>query len=85
MDPSGPAADALDPICGVSLETFVAVSRQLVRFQFDPERATEIAAGLGVPAADWAEASAGWSDRLRASPTVSAEFARLYHRRIAER
>ena len=75
----------LSPISGVSLETFVAVSRQLVRFQFDPVRAAEIAAELGVPADDWADASAGWTDRLRASPAVSAEFARLYHRRVADR
>ena len=80
-----PHTDVLSPIAGVSLETFVTVSRQLVRYQFDPTRAQEIAGSMGVPAEDWVAASEGWTDRLRADPLVSAEFARLYHQRSGER
>jgi hypothetical protein len=68
----------LAPIAGVSIELFVTVSRRLVRFQFDAGHAVDIAGELGVPPADWDAAAAGWTDRLRASPLVSAEFARLY-------
>src|SRR5688572_9427805 len=71
--------DVLEPIAGVSLGTFVDVSRRLVRFQFDADHAIAIAAEHGIGAHDWTEASEGWTDRLRTSGLVSTEFARLYH------
>jgi hypothetical protein len=70
----------LDPIAGVSLAAFVAVSLELARFQFDAGRAREVAADLGIPAAAWVDAAAGWSRRLHDNPAVAAEFSRLYRR-----
>jgi hypothetical protein len=77
--------DELGPIAGVSLAAFVAVSIELARVQFDASRASEIAADLGIPPACWGEAADGWSRRLRTSPTVAGEFARLYQRGSAPR
>lgn len=77
--------DELGPIAGVSLAAFVAVSLELARFQFDATRASEIAADLGIPAASWGAAADGWSQRLRNSPAVAGEFARLYQRASTER
>jgi hypothetical protein len=70
----------LEPIAGVSLASFVAVSLELSRFQFDASRAREVAEDLGIPAAAWDAAAAGWSRRLTGSSAVAGEFARMYHR-----
>ena len=72
--------DELAPIAGVSLASFVAVSLELARFQFDASRAGEVAGDLGIAAEEWEIAADGWSRRLRSSPTVAAEFERMYHR-----
>lgn len=70
----------LEPIAGVTLASFVAVSMELARYQFDAARAPEVAAELGIAPDRWAVASAGWSTRLRDHPAVAEEFARRYHR-----
>ena len=70
----------LDPIAGVSLASFVAVSLELSRVQFDAGRAREVAEDLGIPPAAWDAAADGWSRRLAASTTVAGEFARMYRR-----
>ena len=72
--------DELAPIAGVSLAAFVTVSLELARFQFDASRAGEVAGDLGIPPDAWDTAAAGWSRRLRTSPTVAAEFGRMYRR-----
>ena len=74
------ALGELEPIAGVSLASFVAVSLELARFQFDVARAAEVAADLGIPAHAWGDAADGWARRLRDSPTVADEFARMYRR-----
>jgi len=70
----------LEPIAGVSLASFVNVSLELARVQFDASRSTEVAGELGIAPAAWSEASEGWSRRLRESPVVADEFARRYRR-----
>jgi hypothetical protein len=70
----------LEPIAGVTLAGFVAVSLELARFQFDATHAREVAADLGIAAEAWAEAADGWSTRLRESQVVASEFARMYQR-----
>lgn len=76
-----PDHSALEPIAGVTLETFVAVSLELARVQFDSTRAAEIAASQGIPIEQWNQAADGWAERLRSDATVAAEFSRLYRRR----
>ena len=70
----------LEPIAGVTLAAFVAVSLELARFQFDASHAREVAADLGIPTDAWEDAADGWSRRLRDSPTVAGEFSRMYRR-----
>lgn len=72
--------DDLAPIAGVTLAAFVAVSLELARVQFDARRSAEVAADLGIGGDAWKVAADGWAGRLKASPAVADEFARLYHR-----
>jgi hypothetical protein len=74
----GRNAHDFEPIAGVSLASFVAVSLELARFQFDAGRAVDVALEQGISAREWAAATRGWSRRLQTSPTVATEFERLY-------
>lgn len=71
----------LQPIGGVTLADFVAVSLDLGRVQFDSTRAAEIAATHGIDVGAWNHAADGWSERLRSNPLVAAEFNRIYRQR----
>lgn len=75
-----PLLAELEPIDGVSLAVFVAVSLELARVQFDATRSREIAEELGIPGDAWDRAAAGWSGRLRSNTRVAHEFARMYRR-----
>lgn len=77
--PSAMAAGAdFAPIADVTLEQFTAVSKGVAAFGYDQARLPEIAATHGIPAAAWATASAGWNDRIKASPAVAQRFNQLY-------
>jgi hypothetical protein len=66
------------PIADVTLEQFTAVSKGVAAFGYDQARLPEIAATHGIPAAAWAAASAGWNERIKASPAVAQRFNQLY-------
>lgn len=74
----------LEPIAGISLASFVDVSRELARYQFDATRAVDVAAERGIERDAWATAVTGWIERLRTSPQVAEEFDRIYRRPSAE-
>jgi hypothetical protein len=74
----------LEPIAGISLASFVDVSRELARYQFDATRAVDIAAQRGIERDAWAIAVTGWIERLRTCPDVAEEFERIYHGLPAE-
>jgi hypothetical protein len=77
--PAAMAAGAdFTPIADVTLEQFTAVSKGVAAFGYDQARLPEIAATHGIPAAAWATASAGWNDRIKASPAVAQRFNQLY-------
>jgi hypothetical protein len=77
--PTAMAAGAdFSPIADVTLEQFTAVSKGVAAFGYDQARLPEIAATHGIPAAAWAAASAGWNDRIKASPAVAQRFNQLY-------
>jgi hypothetical protein len=73
--PSGPD---FEPISGVSLETYAAVSKGVAAFGYDQSKLPEIAASHGVAAADWDSAAAGWAARIRSNPAVGQRFNALY-------
>lgn len=77
---AGAAANGadLEPIVGVSLEEFVAVSKGLAAYNYDGTKLPEIAAARGIPAESWDEASKGWNARMQANAAVASRFNQLY-------
>jgi len=73
--PTGPD---FDPIAGVSLEEFAAVSKGVAAYNYDQTKLPEIAASRGIPAANWDEATKGWNGRVQANPAVAQRFNQLY-------
>ena len=76
--PAPVAAADLEPIAGVSLDRYAEVSRGLAAHGYDASMAVEVAAGFGIPAADWQAAMDGWNARIAATPAVAAAFNRAY-------
>jgi len=75
IDPTGPD---FDPIAGVSLEEYAAVSKGVAAYNYDATKLPEIAASRGIPAESWDEASTGWNARVHANPVVAKRFNQLY-------
>ena len=75
---AAPTGPDFDPIAGVSLEQFAAISKGVAAFNYDQAKLPEIAESKGVPAAHWEEASRGWNDRIKANPAVAQRFNLLY-------
>jgi hypothetical protein len=73
-----PSVEALEPIAGVSLETYAAVSKGIAAYGYDTTKLVDVAAGLGVSAADWAVAQEGWGARIQADRAVGSRFNELY-------
>ncbi len=73
-----PAGPDFDPIAGVSLEEFAAVSKGVAAYNYDQARLPEIAAARGIPAFNWDEATKGWNGRIQANPAVAQRFNQLY-------
>jgi hypothetical protein len=67
-----------DPIAGVSIETYVEVSKGLAAYGYDQSKAVSIAASKGIAPDNWDAAVAGWNSRIRANPTVGQRFNQLY-------
>ena len=81
--PPGTAAPVVgngdyEPVAGVSIELYAAISRRLAADGFDQSNATAIAAAHGVARDAWEAAVAGWNDRIKASPGVATRFNALY-------
>ena len=73
------ATDAdFEPIAGVSLEAYVAVSKGLAAYGYDPTKAPEVAASMGINSDSWQQASEGWNSRMRANPGVAQRFNAVY-------
>ncbi len=83
---AGPAAGAqpaaggtdFEPIAGVSIEQFAAVSKGVAAFGYDPAKLPEIAASRGIAAADWQAAHQGWNERIKRNRAVAQRFNQLY-------
>jgi hypothetical protein len=72
------AGPDFEPIAGVSLDQFVAVSKGVAVYNYDQSRLAEIAALQGIPAYSWEDASRGWNDRIKGNPAVAQRFNQLY-------
>ena len=75
---AAPTGPDFDPIAGVSLELFAAISKGVAAYNYDAAKLPEIAASKGVDAGTWEEASRGWNDRIKANPAVAQRFNVLY-------
>jgi hypothetical protein len=75
LAPTGPD---FDPVAGVSLEEFAAVSKGSAAFNYDQTKLPEIAASRGIPAFNWDEATKGWNGRIQANPAVAQRYNQLY-------
>jgi hypothetical protein len=66
------------PIEGVDLETYTEVSVALLKRGFSGADAEAFLTVAGVSPASWAEASRGWSERIRSNEEVREAYSRLY-------
>jgi len=73
--PTGPD---FEPIAGVTLEQFAAISKGAAAFNYDASKLPEIAATHGISSFNWEDASRGWNDRIKANPAVGQRFNQLY-------
>lgn len=73
-----PAAEALAPIAGVTLEQYAQVSKGIAAFGYDTTKLVDVAAGIGISASDWAAAQEGWGARIQADRAVGSRFNELY-------
>ena len=83
----GAAAHGIDvhggqqPIEGVTLQQFAAVSKGLAAHNYDQTKATLVASQHGISAPAWEAAAAGWNGRITADPSVAQAF-NAYYRSI---
>jgi len=75
---AAPTGPDFEPVAGVSLELFAAISKGVAAYNYDAAKLPEIAASKGVDAGSWDEASRGWNDRIKANPAVAQRFNVLY-------
>jgi hypothetical protein len=80
VQPAGaaPTGPDFEPIAGVSLEQFAAVSKGIAAYNHDGTKLPEVAAAHGIPAFSWEDASNGWNSRIQANPAVASRFNQLY-------
>lgn len=75
---AAPTGPDFEPIAGVSLEQFAAISKGVAAYSYDQSKLVEVAASKGVDEASWGQASQGWNDRIKANPAVAQRFNLLY-------
>ena len=67
-----------EPIAGVALDQFAAVSKGIAAYNYDRSRLAEVAAAQGIDPVSWEAASQGWTSRIQASPAIAQLFNQLY-------
>ena len=67
-----------EPIAGVGLEQFAAVSRGIAAFGHDLAKLAHVTASAGIPAQRWETAAAGWQERIRSNHAVARRFNQFY-------
>ena len=75
---TAPAGADFEPIAGVSLDQFVAVSKGVAAFGYDQSKLVEVAASHGISASDWATAHTGWNERIHRNRAVAQRFNQIY-------
>jgi hypothetical protein len=75
---AAPAGPDFEPIAGVSLDQFAAVSKGVAAFGYDQSRQVEVAASEGITAFAWDAAQRGWNERIQRNGAVAQRFNQLY-------
>lgn len=75
---AAPTGPDFEPIAGVSLEQFAAISKGVAAYNYDQSKLVEVAVSKGVDATSWESAHQGWNDRIKANPAVAQRFNLLY-------
>jgi hypothetical protein len=67
-----------EPIAGVGLEQFAAVSRGIAAFGHDQSKLFHVTAAAGISVRHWEAASQGWQDRIQGNHAVARRFNQFY-------
>ena len=67
-----------EPIAGVGLEQFAAVSRGIAAFGHDQSKLVHVIASAGIPAQRWEAAAAGWQERIQRNYAVARRINQFY-------
>jgi hypothetical protein len=67
-----------EPIAGVGLDQFAAVSRGIAAFGHDQSALVHVTASAGIPAQRWETAARGWRDRIQGNHAVARRFNQFY-------
>jgi hypothetical protein len=73
-----PKAGNLEPIAGVTLETYTAIIRGLGAYGNDQSALPQIAQSKGIAPADWEKAKEGWGARIQDDRAIGSRFNTLY-------
>ncbi len=73
-----PQPGNLEPIAGVTLETYTAIIKGLGANAGDEAAGEQAAVAHGVKAADWTAAKAGWGARIKDDRAIGSRFNTLY-------
>ena len=75
---AAPEGPDFEPIAGVALGQYAAVSKGVAAYNYDQSKLVEIAASRGIPAPAWEAAFVGWNERIKRNPAVAKHFNMLY-------
>jgi hypothetical protein len=73
-----PQPGNLEPIAGVTLETYTSIVKGLGAAAGDEAAGVLAAQARGVGAADWSSAKAGWGARIQGDRAIGSRFNTLY-------
>ena len=78
---AAPAGADFEPIAGVSLDQYVAVSKGVAAYGYDQSKLVDVAASQGIEAFAWDTAYRGWNERIQRNPAVAQRFNQIYRGR----
>src|SRR5579859_7354115 len=78
---AAPGGADFEPIAGVSLDQYVAVSKGVAAYGYDQSKLVDVAAAEGIAAVAWDMAYRGWNERIQRNPAVAQRFNQIYRER----
>jgi len=75
---AAPAGADFEPIAGVSLDQYAAVSKGVAAYGYDQSKLVDVAASKGIAAFAWDTAYRGWNERIQRNHAVAQRFNQIY-------